>query len=120
MNHRSALPIGVRKSSSLCTSSVGVFTFFTYRIGDSVSYMIWFSHGLPKNSLFVSDCASDAPHQYVQSLIMRSVSAALKRFVLVVTHAVMKPPYDPPVTPMRVESMSGRTDTMSTAFMRSQ
>jgi hypothetical protein len=31
----------------------------------------------------------------------------------------MKPPYDPPVTPMRVESTSARVETMSTAFIRS-
>ena len=55
----------------------------------------------------MSPCASDAPYQYVHSLIMRSVSAALKRFVFVVTHAVMNPPYDPPVTPIFVESTSG-------------
>src|ERR1019366_7773444 len=51
---------------------------------------------------------------------MRSVSAALNRFVFVSTHAVMKPPYDPPVTPILVESMSGRTDTISTDFIRSR
>ncbi len=50
---------------------------------------------------------------------MRSACAALNRFVFVVIHAVMKPPYEPPVTPMRVESTSGRFATMSTAFMRS-
>jgi hypothetical protein len=81
MYHTSALPIGVRKSSSDCTMSVGVFTFFTNRIGERLSYMAWFSHGLPKNSFSVSPCTSDAPHQYVHSLIMRSVSAALKRVV---------------------------------------
>ena len=50
---------------------------------------------------------------------MRSACAALKRFVFAVTQAVMTPPYDPPVTPIFVESTSGRLDTMSTAFIRS-
>jgi hypothetical protein len=50
---------------------------------------------------------------------MRSVCAALNRVVFVVIHAVMKPPYEPPDTPMRVESTSARFDTMSTAFIRS-
>src|SRR6185503_3395753 len=81
--------------------------------------MIWFSHGLPKNSPSVRPCASDAPYQYVHSLIMRSASAALNRLVFVVTHAVMKPPYEPPVKPIRVESTSGRLATMLTARMRS-
>lgn len=47
MNHCSASAIGVRWSSSDCTMSVGVFTRPTKRIGDSVSYIAGFSHGLP-------------------------------------------------------------------------
>src|SRR5687768_17809084 len=108
MNQISAFPIGVRKSSSDCTINVGVLTFVTCRIGLSESYRAKLSQGLPKNSNSVSPCASDEPYQYSQSLIMRSACAALNRFVLVVIHAVMNPPYDPPVTPMRVESTSGR------------
>src|SRR3954469_6546548 len=88
-------------------------------MGDSESYIAKLSHGLPANSNSVSPCASDAPYQYVHSLIMRSVSAALKRFVFVVTHAVMKPPYDPPVTPMRVESRPLRFAAQSVARIRS-
>src|SRR5215510_16584097 len=101
MNHVSALFIGVRKSSSLCTISVGVLTFLTNRIGDSESYMTWFSHGFPKNSPSVRPWTSVVPYHEFQSAIMRSASAALKRVVFVVTHAVMKPPYDPPVTARR-------------------
>ena len=74
---------------------------------------------MPKNSYSVSPCASLDPYQYVQSEIMRSTSAALKRVVLAVIHAVMNPPYEPPVTPMRVESTSGRAAARSTAFIRS-
>src|SRR6185312_4995671 len=45
--HNSASPIGVRKSFSLCTSSVGVRTLVTCRIGESESYIAKLSHGLP-------------------------------------------------------------------------
>lgn len=59
------------------------------------------------------------PYHDHQLEIMRSACAALKRSVFVVIHAVMKPPYEPPVTPIFVESTSGRAAAMSTAFMMS-
>ena len=50
--------------------------------------------------------------------VRRSV-VFISRCVFAVTHAVITPPYEPPVTPMRVESTSGRWATMSTAFINS-
>ena len=88
-------------------------------MGDSVSYMMGLSHGSPKNSNSVRPCASDVPYHDHQLEIMRSACAALKRSVFTVIHAVITPPYDPPVTPIFVESTSARAATMSVAFIRS-
>jgi hypothetical protein len=93
----------------------GVSISRAYVAGDIRSQSSTCSHIGPPNWRSKIQKTSLEPKALTRWLTARSESPALKRFVWLTIHDVMKPPYEPPRTPSRSESrMGNRSSAVST------
>src|SRR4029079_14066982 len=96
--------IGVRQSSSLCSTSSGVSILPASATGERRRKSSSPSNGALRNHVLLN-CVKSALYQNdSHSLTQRCVIAALKRCVCVIAQLVRSPPPEPPVMPSRFAS----------------